>query len=118
MSETSESRAMTCQRPPRLDLTSDKRNQSMTDQNVWSQKSSLSPNIQTPSPPILVPSVASSVTLPISFGDKYILVEQLEASNLYRCLDTQTHEELCCKVCLTFDVLIKVKLILKNFSMT
>ena len=98
MSYRSESTAPRCQRP-RLDLSSDKSGQSTNDQNLWSQKSSLSPNLQPPSPPVLAPGLSSSVNLPLSFGDKYILVEQFETSNLFRCVDTQTTEEFCCKVC-------------------
>ena len=98
MSHRSESTAPTRQRP-RLDLRSDKSRQSMTVRKLWSQKSSLSPNLQPPSPPVLVPGVTTSVSLPLSFGDKYMLVSQFETSNLFRCVDTQTTDEFCCKVC-------------------
>lgn len=36
--------------------------------------------------------------LPISFGESFILTNQIEASNLYRCIDTSNHQEYCCKV--------------------
>ena len=88
----------------KIDATSDKSGQLLADRKLWSQSSSLSPNLQPPSPPVLAPGVGSgltdSVNLPLSFGDKYILVEQFETSNLFRCVDTHTSEEFCCKVCL------------------
>lgn len=31
-------------------------------------------------------------------ADKYLLLDQVEGSSLYRCVDVNTHEELVCKV--------------------
>ncbi|KAH9396947.1 hypothetical protein TYRP_003247, partial [Tyrophagus putrescentiae] len=43
-------------------------------------------------PTLLFPS-----DLPLVFGDRYILVSQMEASNLYRVIDKETKVEYCCK---------------------
>lgn len=82
-----------------------KRNQSLDQSlddkssNQWTTNSSLSPNLQPPTPPILATNVNNSnVVLPSSFGDKYILVEQFETSNLFLCIDTESNAEFCCKV--------------------
>lgn len=39
------------------------------------------------------------LNLPLIFGDNYVLINQLEASNLYRCMEMNTNEEYYCKVC-------------------
>lgn len=108
MSYSSESSVPTS-RPSRLDINSAKRQQSIDEQKTWSSThtktiSSLSPNLQPSTPPILVanPNPNSSVCLPSMFADKYLLVEQIETSNLFRCVDTQTSAEFCCKVCIRF----------------
>jgi hypothetical protein len=66
---------------------------------LLSSSSTLSPNLQPPTPPIIPTNQNPNICLPSSFGDKYILVEQIETSNLYKCIDTKTHNEFCCKVC-------------------
>lgn len=84
-----------------IDVNSAKRMQSMDDQNSWSStKSSFSPNLQPPTPPIVATNSNSRVCLPSSFGNKYVLVEQFETSNLFRCIDIKTNDEFCCKVCI------------------
>lgn len=63
-----------------------------------SPNSSLSPNLQPPTPPILPSNQNPSICLPSSFGDKYILLEQIETSNLYKTIDTTNNKEFCCKI--------------------
>jgi tribbles-like protein len=65
---------------------------------LLSSNGTLSPNLQPPTPPIIATNQNPHICLPSSFGDKYILVEQIEASNLYKCIDTKTHNEFCCKI--------------------
>ncbi|KAJ6221717.1 hypothetical protein RDWZM_000262 [Blomia tropicalis] len=43
----------------------------------------------------------SALELPLSFGDSYILTSQIEASNLYHCIDTIDMQEYCVKVVLS-----------------
>lgn len=35
-------------------------------------------------------------------GDKYLLLDQVDGSSLYRCVNVHTQQELVCKVCLCF----------------
>lgn len=55
----------------------------------------------------------------IEFGDKFVILDQIEASNLYTCVKKSTSEEFVCKVC--FLVLIYIELIanlMKSFVQT
>ncbi|KAH7640491.1 hypothetical protein HUG17_7958 [Dermatophagoides farinae] len=62
-----------------------------------SSSSATSPNVSTPAQ-INVPI---KLNLPLIFGDNYVLTSQIEASNLYRCLELNTAEEFWCKVVLS-----------------
>lgn len=61
----------------------------------------LSPNLQPPTPPILSSNQEPLISLPSTFGEKYVLLHQVEASNLYRCIHKDTAEEYVCKVVYT-----------------
>lgn len=37
-------------------------------------------------------------SLPLCFGDRYVLTNEIEATNLYRCIDTEMGHEYCAKV--------------------
>lgn len=41
-------------------------------------------------------------------ADKYLLLDQVEGSSLYRCLNVHTHQELVCKVSVDESALLRV----------
>lgn len=90
--------------PPRLSLRVSEAllKQQQTFDKSWPQclspNGSLSPNLQPPTPPILSINQKPTVELPSIFADKYIITEQIETSNLYKCIDKNTCSEFCCKV--------------------
>ncbi|CAG2120120.1 unnamed protein product [Medioppia subpectinata] len=86
------------ERPSLLIISKPKPKQSIDDHKSWSN---LSPNLQPPTPPILTTNATSDVCLPAYFGNRYLLVSQFETSSLYRCIDTKTNCEYCCKIVAT-----------------
>nr|XP_046915508.1 tribbles-like [Dermatophagoides farinae] len=71
------------------------------------QSSWIQPQPSTPQPTILATTAPAQINVPIKlnlpliFGDNYVLTSQIEASNLYRCLELNTAEEFWCKVVLS-----------------
>src|SRR5206468_980549 len=72
-------------------------------------RGNLSPNLQPPNPPILSSNQEPLISLPSTFGEKYVLLHQIEASNLYRCINRDTADEYVCKVSIIIIIIIKNK---------
>lgn len=68
-----------------------------------SHNGSLCPNLQPPTPPVLPVNLEPKFTIPSTFGGKYVLRGQMEASSLYRCINTETLQEYVCTVSVESD---------------
>ncbi|KAK5637814.1 hypothetical protein RI129_000005 [Pyrocoelia pectoralis] len=68
--------------------------QQQTQQPQQQPSQQQTPLVSTASPVSSLPTIV----LPYTFGRSYQLTSQIEASNLYLCVDTVSQQEFCCKV--------------------